>query len=290
MASGEFERPEGTQEAADLAARIEHDLGIARAISEPVWLTWVLVGANVSLFLGAYIYGLFYLGEYLGVNIEGLGGLRLANWTGMKLPWLVEAGQWWRLISSMFVHLDVAHIVFNGYGLYAIGPIIERFYGRTRMFAIYMVSGLIAMWASQLMSDVPSGGASGALYGLVGAMLAFGFKYRKQLPERFARALTTGMLPWVVFGIGIGFFEFVPFDNSAHIGGLLGGAAIALVMRSRVATGPAPAWGEKGVRVVAGLCAVVLAVSMAFWAVEVAQCTGSIDALDMCYPELFKGR
>jgi membrane associated rhomboid family serine protease len=208
----------------------------------------------------------------------------------MKLPWLVESGQWWRLISSMFVHLDVAHIVFNGYGLYAIGPIIERFYGRARMFAIYMVSGLLAMWASQVMSDVPSGGASGALYGLVGAMLAFGFKYRRQLPERFSRALTTGMLPWVVFGIGIGFLEFVPFDNSAHIGGLIGGAAVAWVMRSRVARGPGPVWGERVVGAVAGACVVALVVSFMFWAVEVAQCTGSVDALDMCYPELFRGR
>ncbi len=288
MATGEMRRPEGTLEATELAERIEHELALARTISEPVWLTWALVFANVAFFVGAYCYGLLYMSEHLGVSVRGLTPLRLANWTGMKIPRLVEAGQWWRLISSMFVHLDVAHIVFNGYGLYAIGPIIERFYGRARMFTIYMASGALATLASQLFSEVPSGGASGALYGLVGAMLALGFKYRAVLPPRFSKALTTGMLPWVVFGIGIGFFDFVPFDNSAHIGGLIAGAALALVMRARLAPGEGPRWGEASVRVAAGLSAIALALSILMWGVEVEQCTGSLDAMDMCYPELFE--
>lgn len=261
------------------------EVRLARVLGEPVWLSYALLGLLVILWVGAWLTGMLWLHGDQGLLTGRFNSAQLSFYTGLKVVSHIDQGQWWRLITSTFVHLDIMHIAFNGYGLYSLGPLIERFYGRTRFVIIYMGSGVLASLASYIFSDVPSGGASGAIYGLVGALLVVGYKYRESLPAPLSRALTVGMLPWVVFGIGIGFVGTIPMDNSAHIGGLLSGALLAALMSSRLAPTPKP-WREWVARVVAAGLLLATVASFVSWSNEAGRCLESANSYMKCYPEI----
>lgn len=259
---------------------------LAKLLNQKVWLTWVLMGSIILMWLGAVSYGKFYLVDVVGFQSVIVSNEQLTFYTGMKLNEHINAGQWWRIISSMFVHMDAMHIVFNAYGLYVLGPLIERFYGRTRMVVLYFGTGIIASLASYMMSTTPSGGASGAIYGLVGAMLVFGYKYRNDLPMRVSKALTSGMLPWVVFGIGIGFVGTLRMDNAAHIGGLASGAFMALVMRAHLNPDRYLRWTDQALRGVAALAVCTALIAAFFWGKELKGCTFNQTSYMQCYPKI----
>lgn len=276
------EPPELTQE------EFAREVIFSKLLAQPVRLTWIMVGVLVVFWLGLWLLGAVHLSAFFGERAEQIDGLRLATFTGMKTtPQIMEQGQWWRLISSMFIHLDIMHLAFNAYGLYQIGPLIERFFGRSRWVIVYVLSGLVGSLASLAWSDVPSAGASGAIYGVVGALLVFGYKYRSILPERVSHAFTRGLAPWVVFGIGIGLVGVFPMDNAAHIGGLGTGALLALVMPSRL---HAESQGVRHqlVRVLAVVLGAVTIVALGLWAREIATCVPTLDTFAQCYPELFE--
>jgi len=266
----------------DLADAMDRELRFARILEGKVVVTWWLVGSTVLMWFAALIVGLG-----LGFKSTELGPDSLVFYTGMKVNRYVADGQWWRLLSSMWVHLGFAHIAFNAYGLYVLGPILEKFYGARRYFALYLASGLIAAGCSYWFNDVPSGGASGAIYGLVGALLVFGYKYRGDLPPRVSRAFTTGMLPWVALSIGIGFIDAIPFDNAAHLGGLFSGAVLAVVTGTRLErpTTKVGNWILWALTVV-GLALVVY--TGVAWSQEASRCLDSRADYVQCYPELAK--
>ncbi len=263
------------------ADALEREVRLARILKRPVTLTRWLLGINVVIWAIA-----FFWGNTLGIVTPYFNNEQLVLYTGMKVNELLTAGQWWRLLSSQFVHLDIMHMAFNGYGLYVLGPIIERFYGWRRFLLIYLASGTVGALASFWFTEMPSGGASGAIYGLVGALLVIGFKYRDQLPERVSRSFTTGMLPWVVLSLGIGFLESMPMDNAAHLGGLFTGGLAVLVLRTRLGQRKR-SLGDIGVwafTIAAGLALLWMAES---WAVEVVQCAvDGKEAYFECYPDL----
>ena len=264
---------------------IERQVRLARIMEQPVVVTWWLLVSNVVIWLVGLVYGWSHIVETLGLSSAYLKYEQMTLYTGMKVNRLLEAGQWWRLFSSQFVHLDVMHIVFNGYGLYVLGPILERFYGRKRFFVLYLASGTIAGFASYLFTDIPSGGASGAIYGLVGGLLIFGWKYRDSLPDRLSRAFTVGLLPWVGLSLAVGFVDWIPMDNAAHLGGLFAGAAIAVVLESRV--GGASAGGRSPVvwgATLVGIAALIW--TTAHWSDEVTHCTQSREHYLECYPRI----
>jgi len=166
---------------------------------------------------------------------------------GAKLNYLVNAPnyQWWRLIAPMFLHVNVIHLIFNMYGLMVLGPFVEKLYGSAKFVAFWVLTGIASLIASYLTvrpqlatsplarfifkaEDLPSAGASGALFGLVGVLFIFGIKFRHELPEGFKRAFGTGMLPIIFLNLFIGFFLRGFIDNAAHLGGLLSGAVLAL--------------------------------------------------------------
>ena len=259
----------------------------ARLLAQPVRLTWWMVGVLVVLWLGLWGLGAAHLAAFFKGQATQVNGLDLATYTGMKAtPQILHKGQWWRLISSMFIHLDVTHLAFNAYGLYQIGPLIERFFGKSRWVIVYVLSGVVGSLASLYWSDVPSAGASGAIYGVVGALLVFGYKYRAILPERVSHAFTRGLAPWVVFGIGIGIVGVLPMDNAAHLGGLATGALLALVMPSRLHAAPTGA-RRHAVRALAVMLSVGTCVALALWAREIATCAPTLATYAQCYPELF---
>ena len=171
---------------------------------------------------------------------------------GAKLNHLINAPnyQWWRFITPMFVHINLPHLLVNMYSLWIVGPYVEKLYGSAKFVVFWVVTGIAGVVGSYLTvrpdlatgalgrflfksADLPSAGASGALFGLVGVLFVFGIKFRRELPEGFKRAFGTGMIPIIVINLVIGFLGRGLIDNAAHLGGLMAGAALATVVQYR---------------------------------------------------------
>ena len=183
---------------------------------------------------------------------------------GAQLNYLIRSpnNQWWRLITSMFVHIYLLHLVMNMFSLLILGPFVEKLYGSAKFVVFWMVSGIagsVAMYLTLRPSlahgilgsfifkavDVPAAGASGALFGLVGVLFVCGIKYSRELPEGFKRVFGTGLLPIIVINLLIGFLGRSFIGNAAHLGGLFAGAALAVVVdyrRPGVRAGINAAW------------------------------------------------
>lgn len=168
---------------------------------------------------------------------------------GAKLNYLINPPhyQWWRLIAPMFIHVNLIHLLVNMYSLLMVGPFVEKLYGSAKFVVFWVLTGIGGLIASYLTvspqlatnafarfifksADLPSAGASGALFGLVGVLFVFGIKFRRELPEGFKRAFGTGMLPIILLNLFIGFVGRGFIDNAAHLGGLLSGAVLALAV------------------------------------------------------------
>lgn len=133
-------------------------------------------------------------------------------------PLVVKYGQYYRLITSAFLHANIFHLLFNCYALYVFGSQIENFMGRVKYLIIYLVSALTGSLLSILLSGGVSVGASGAIFGLMGSLLYFGYHYRVYL----GTVLKSQIVPILVINLIIG-FSTTGIDNFAHIGGLIGG-------------------------------------------------------------------
>jgi rhomboid protease GluP len=132
-------------------------------------------------------------------------------------PFIIE-GEWWRLITPVFLHIGFLHLLMNSFALYYLGPLVERIFGNLRFIMIYLFAGFAGALASFAFSPSLSAGASGAIFGCFGALLYFGVIY----PKLFFR--TMGMNILVVIGINLAFgFTVSGIDNAGHIGGLIGG-------------------------------------------------------------------
>ncbi|MCC6455238.1 MAG: rhomboid family intramembrane serine protease [Caldilineaceae bacterium] len=164
-------------------------------------------------------YGYFQFG-----TINGSQDSRVLTIFGAKINSLVAAGQVWRLFTAMFLHIGVIHLLFNLYALNALGPLVESYFGHLRFTAIYLIAGLFGSLASYAFSPVPSAGASGAIFGLAGAITVYFLRYRENFGAR-GRAILNNM--FLVIGINLVFGMTQPgIDNWGHIGGLLGGALV----------------------------------------------------------------
>jgi rhomboid protease GluP len=171
---------------------------------------------------------------------------------GARLNRLVNAPfyQWWRLVVPMFLHVNLVHLMVNMYSLWIVGPYVEKLYGSAKFVFFWVVTGIASLLASYLSVqpglhssllgrfllksfDGPSAGASGALFGMVGVLFVFGIRFRNELPEGFKRAFGMGMLPLIIMNLFIGYIGRGLFDNAAHLGGLVSGAALALIIEYR---------------------------------------------------------
>lgn len=137
---------------------------------------------------------------------------------GLLIPELIRAGEVWRLLTPVFLHVELAHVAFNMVMLYAFGQITERIYGSTRYLFIYLLAGIAGSFVSFLFNDHASLGASGAVLGLFGALLAFGQGHRKA----FAATIGLRVNVMVILILVMGFLS-PEVNNWGHLGGLLGG-------------------------------------------------------------------
>jgi len=163
---------------------------------------------------------LMFIVTYGGYDIERL------LFFGANFGPLVRGGEVWRLVSSMFLHAGIVHIFFNMYSLYIVGRQIEDFFGKWKYLVIYLLSGICGSLLSiGFNSDALSVGASGAIFGLFGAMLYFGYNYRGYI----GTIIKSQVLPVVVYNLVIGFF-ISGIDIWGHVGGFIGGLLVARML------------------------------------------------------------
>ena len=174
------------------------------------YVTYTLMGINILI----YIIGL--------IGTIGTTWLLLGANSGE----FVREGEIYRLITSIFLHAGLLHILLNMYSLYIIGPRVEDFFGKWKFLLIYLISGVSGSLLSVMLNDnVFSVGASGAIFGLFGALLYFGYTYRGYV----GAMVRSQVVPIVVYNLFISFF-IEGIDLWAHGGGVIGGifAAYAL--------------------------------------------------------------
>ncbi|HEX9457693.1 MAG TPA: rhomboid family intramembrane serine protease [Thermoanaerobaculia bacterium] len=147
---------------------------------------------------------------------------------GAIVPGLVQRGELWRLIASMFLHGGWLHWLANSWALYQLGTLYEVLFGSKRFALIYFSTGIIAGLASSMYNHGPAVGASGAIFGILGAFI---FSIRRSPVYRhqpWTRGLIGQLVFWIVVNIAIGYS--LPFiDNVAHIGGLISGLLMGLI-------------------------------------------------------------
>lgn len=133
----------------------------------------------------------------------------------------------YRLITAAFTHYDLLHLLFNMYSLYIIGSQIESFFGKCKYVIIYLFSAILgSLMSITFMTDNGASlGASGAIFGLFGSLIYFGYHYRLYL----GTVLKSQIIPLVIFNLAIGFLS-TNIDNAAHIGGLIGGTVMSMAL------------------------------------------------------------
>ena len=169
-----------------------------------------------KLFVTYILMGLCFL-MYIVTLIMGSSNVTYLILGANYTP-LVKNGEIFRLITYAFLHGSIIHLVVNMYSLFIVGRQIENNFGKVRLLIIYFISALSGGLLSALFSDGISIGASGAIFGLLGALLYFGLHFRLYLTD----ALISKIIPIIILNLLIG-FTVTGIDNACHIGGLIGG-------------------------------------------------------------------
>ncbi len=174
------------------------------------WVTWGLLGVTVA------VYGLQLLSQaWLGEDWPALLGLKWG-------PAIVH-GEWWRLITPLFLHGSLLHLGFNMYALYVLGPGLERMMGHGALAVLYLLSGYTGVVVSFALDPEPSLGASTAIFGLIGAYIVIYAQNREAFGPA-AGPLLRNAVTLAVVNLALGVM-LPQIDNWGHVGGLLGGMA-----------------------------------------------------------------
>jgi membrane associated rhomboid family serine protease len=222
-------------------------MSMPRTQSAPV-VTWALIATNVLVYLVTVAQG-------AGINAPG--GEVFTK--GILFGPLVAQGDWWRLFTAAFLHASLIHLGLNMLALYWLGSAVEMFLGPTRYLALYVVSGLAGSAGALIVDPTqPTVGASGAIFGILGALLIIEYQQTGQLAGQAMSLIAINL----IFS-----FAIPNISYGGHIGGLLGGIAAALAL-SRFGRGHL-AYGRPGVVGVVGLLAVAAAsVLISYWKVR----------------------
>lgn len=171
------------------------------------------------ILINLIVFGLMYVFGNGSENIDTLIKF------GANYAPLTKSGEYYRLITSAFLHIGVIHLLCNLYALYVIGPQIEQFFGRIKYILIYLFSAIMGSLFTLVLSgdSTVSAGASGAIFGLFGAILYFGYTYRGYI----GNVIISQIVPVVLLNLFIGLTS-TNIGNAAHIGGLVGGYVMSL--------------------------------------------------------------
>jgi membrane associated rhomboid family serine protease len=222
-----------------------------RSQSSSLTVTQVIFGINVAVFVAMLVTGVSML--------DNPSGQDLVRW-GANFGPLTVSGQWWRLLTCVFIHGGLLHIAFNMWCLWDLGRLAESIYGHWTFAAVYLISGLSASLASVIWNPVVlSVGASGAIFGIAGALIASFYLGEFSLP----RAAMTGTLRSVVMFVGYNLVfgaVIARTDNAAHVGGLVMGLILGALIAKI-----APQHDAVGRRIAILLVGLLLVVGGMFW-------------------------
>jgi rhomboid protease GluP len=178
-----------------------------------VFVTWVVLALNVVVFGGMLLDG---------ASIMSPTRDQLIEW-GANQGVRTAGGEWWRLTTSNFVHIGILHIAFNMWVLVSAGPLVERLIGNAPFAATYLFAGALGSIASMMFRPmVVSAGASGAVFGVFGALLAVVLRQKGSIPMERVTRLRNSALTFVMYNVAFG-LSMPGIDNAAHFGGLVGG-------------------------------------------------------------------
>lgn len=182
------------------------------------YITILLVIANVAVFFMLTAKGMTEDPEFMLYH------------GAMYVPYVAEAGEYYRIFSSMFLHFGFEHLMNNMIVLAAIGSNLEIEMGRIRFFIIYLASGicgniLSALWDIRMGEYVVSAGASGAIFGLIGALLYVALRNRGRIGTITGRGIVFMIAVSLYYGFTSG-----GVDNAAHIGGLISGFVLSVLL------------------------------------------------------------
>ena len=188
---------------------------------EGYFLTAILIYVNIALFIFMAMSGL----GFMSFNVRDL-----LDWGANYGP-ITRGGEFWRLVTNIFLHGGLMHVLANVYGLLFVGIFLEPLLGRVRFLIIYLLTGVIGSISSVLWYEATvSVGASGAILGLYGLFISL--MLTKVFPTGVAKALLLNTIIFVGYSLLTGLIGRV--DNAAHIGGLLSGFAIGLILSPRL--------------------------------------------------------
>jgi rhomboid protease GluP len=206
--------PDGAPEPSPSQPQGQSWIAVRLPLSEPR-LTYVLLGVIMLVFL--YFF-----------SLSGPGQIEfLTRWAKVNEP--IRQGQYYRLFTSMFLHLNLMHIAFNGYALYILGRDVEALFGTARFAVLYFLGGLSASLASFVFTSAASVGASGAIFAIFGAEMVYFYQHRELHGAAGQRHLNQ-LIILMLLNLGIGFLSTTTtfkIDNAGHIGGLISGVVLA---------------------------------------------------------------
>jgi rhomboid protease GluP len=229
-------------------------------------VTYAMLTICCVMYALALIITLRFQGFSASGGLMNLGGIatRINYRLGASLPLPYEAAQPWRLFTAIFLHAGLLHIGFNMWVLMDIGPMVEELYGSARYFFLFVITGAGGYALSAVLGHL-SVGASGALLGLIGALLAATMG-RKSMQ---AQALRSALIRWLIY-IGVLGFIFPGTDNAAHFGGLVTGFLLGKLMADRL---PSDVAETKRADLMGWLAGIVVLVSFGFMVLNYLQNT-----------------
>ena len=211
-------RAQTIQTVTEEAKQAEEINKVMKLSGSNLYATYAIIGINVIVFILMVIDG----AEIFSVT----NGLVHIKW-GSNVTALTLSGDWWRLITSMFIHFGIIHLAMNMYALYTAGVYLESMLGKAKYIAAYfctgIIAGIVSLWWHK--EGLNGAGASGAIFGLYGVFLALLFT--NLIPKQVRSALLQSIGIFVVFNIVYGMRSGI--DNAAHIGGLLSGMLIGFI-------------------------------------------------------------
>jgi rhomboid protease GluP len=210
--------------------------------------TSVFAIACVAFYLAMALKGRGTAGIFQAISMTTLESL--GAWTSAR----IIRGEVWRLVTPMFLHFDLLHLIFNCLWIVQLGPLIEKLYGRSRFLVILLISGLAGFAASAgyrcyvVPQPAIGAGASGVVFGLIAVAMVAGYLKKQSGSEVFR----SGLVKWALYGV---IFSLLPgVDFVAHAGGAVGGGWVALLIKPRATSSRGWLVVEIGCWAVVGVC------------------------------------
>jgi len=177
--------------------------------------TWLII-INAAIYIAITVYS----------ALTGIDFNEALYIFGAKVNLDIMSGQYWRFVTPIFLHASIMHLLLNCYSLYWVGSLAERLYGHGKLMVIYLLAGIFGNIISFIFSPNPGVGASGSIFGLLGALLYFGVENPRLFRGYFGHNIIITIIINIVYG-----FTQPGIDNFAHLGGLLGGFLAAGIVK-----------------------------------------------------------